>query len=202
MVEASMIRAARRLLRYFVRNEAGSVTVEFVLVIPLLAWCFIGTFTFFEAYRTQAINVKAAYTIGDQLSRETDYITPVYMASLGELYDFLVQSSEATRLRVTAFEYEADDDSYRVIWSQGVGAIPRTTDSAITDVRSRLPNMPDEEIAILTETWLDFTSSDFVGLGNLTFYEAIVTRPRFADQICWNPIENGTALTGVCQAGY
>jgi Flp pilus assembly pilin Flp len=192
---------AERYSRFF-RGESGSATVEFVLVIPLLAWCFIGTFTFFAAYREQSINVKAAYTIGDQLSRETDFITPAYMASLGELHDFLVQSNDSTRLRITAFEYEEDDDTFRVIWSRGVGLTGRVTDSSITDVRDRLPQMPDEEIAILTETWIDFVASDFVGMPEMEFYEAIVTRPRFADQICWNPIENGTSLTGVCQAGY
>jgi hypothetical protein len=191
-----------RHLRSFIRGESGTVTVEFVLVIPLLAWCFLGTFTFFAAYRTQSINVKAAYTIGDQLSRETDFITPVYMTSLGELHDFLVQTDNSTRLRVTAFEYETSDDSYRVIWSQGIGEAGRVTDSAITDVRERLPTMPDEEIAILTETWIAFAPAEFSGLQNMTFYEAIVTRPRFANQLCWNPVENGTALTGVCQAGY
>lgn len=197
-----LLRSLARRLRAFVRGDGGTVTVEFVLVIPLLAWCFLGTYTFFAAYRTQSINVKAAYTIGDQLSRETDFITPVYIASLGELHDFLVQSDTATRMRVTVFEYEADDDSYRVIWSQGVGQTARTTNAAITDVRARLPEMPDEEIAILTETWIDFAPASFSGLDNMTFSEAIVTRPRFANQLCWNPIENGTALTGVCQAGH
>jgi hypothetical protein len=197
-----LVNRLTRRLRSFIRGESGTVTVEFVLVIPLLAWCFLGTFTFFAAYRTQSINVKAAYTIGDQLSRETDFITPVYMTSLGELHDFLVQTDNSTRLRVTAFEYEADDDSYRVIWSQGIGETPRVTDSAITDVRARLPEMPDEEIAILTETWIAFAPAEFSGLQDMTFSEAIVTRPRFANQLCWNPVENGTALTGVCQAGY
>jgi Flp pilus assembly pilin Flp len=196
------LRAATARLRRFFTAESGSATVEFVLVIPLLAWCFIGTFTFFAAYRAQAINVKAAYTIGDQLSRETEFITPAYIAALGELHDFLVQTDNATRLRVTAFEYEEDDDTYRVIWSQGVGQAGRLTDSAITDVRGNLPVMADEEVAILTETWLDFRPADFVGMPDSTFSEVIVTRPRFANQLCWNPIENGTALTGVCQAGY
>ncbi len=202
MSSSRLLHTLSRRLRAFVRGDGGTVTVEFVLVIPLLAWCFLGTYTFFAAYRTQSINVKAAYTIGDQLSRETDFITPVYMASLGELHDFLVQSDDATRLRVTVFEYESNDDSYRVIWSQGVGQAARATDSAITDVRERLPVMPDEEIAILTETWIAFAPADFSGLEDMTFYESIVTRPRFANQLCWNPVENGTALTGVCQAGY
>jgi hypothetical protein len=146
--------------------------------------------------------VKAAYTIGDQLSRETGFVTPVYMASLGELHDFLVQSDTATRLRITAFEYEQSDDTYRVIWSQGVGQTPRVTNAIIADVRNHLPVLPDEEIAILTETWLDFSPPSFVGMPNSTFTEVIVTRPRFAAQLCWNPIENGTSLTGVCQAAH
>jgi hypothetical protein len=200
--DSGPISAVLARLRRFAWGDAGSATVEFVLVIPLLAWCFIGTYTFFAAYRVQSINVKAAYTIGDQLSRETDFITPNYVASLAELHDFLVQSDEATRLRVTAFEFEEDDDTYRVIWSRGVGTSDRATDAIISDIRSRLPNMPDEEIAILTEVWIDFVPADYVGMPDMTFYESIVTRPRFADQICWNPIENGTALTGVCQAGH
>jgi hypothetical protein len=185
-------------LRRFMAAETGSITVEFVLVIPLLAWCFLGTYTFFAAYRTQSINVKAAYTIGDQLSRETGFVTPAYITTLGALHDFLVQSNEATRLRITAFNYDQDDDTYRVIWSAGSGATGRAPDSIITDVRHRLPNMPHNEVAILTETWLDFVPADFVGLQDMTFHEAIVTRPRFANQICWNPVENGTVLTSVC----
>lgn len=185
-------------LRRFMAAETGSITVEFVLVIPLLAWCFLGTYTFFAAYRTQSINVKAAYTIGDQLSRETGFVTPAYIATLGSLHDFLVQSTEATRLRVTAFRYDQNDLTYRVIWSQGSGTTGRLANTAITDVRHRLPNMPHNEVAILTETWLDFVPADFVGLQDMTFHEAIVTRPRFANQICWNPIENGNALTSVC----
>jgi hypothetical protein len=191
-----------RHLSRFGRREDGTVTVEFVLVIPLLAWCFLATFTFFSAYRTNTINVKAAYTIGDHLSRETGFITPAYLDTLGELHDFLVQSSESTRLRITAFEYELDDDTYRVIWSQGIDVGGRATNAIISDVRSALPNMPDEEIAILTEVWLDFAAQDFVGIPAATYYEAIVTRPRFANQICWNPIETGNSLTGICQAGH
>jgi hypothetical protein len=193
----------RNLLRSFRKDETGSVTVEFVIVIPLLIWCFAGIHVFFQAYRTQTINVKAAYTLGDQVSRETNYITPVYMDSLENLHEFLTATNEPTSIRVTAFEYERDDDTYRVIWSQGRdGQLARITDARILDVRGYLPIMPDEEIAIMTETWVNFESADFVGLPPFTSYEVVVTRPRFASQVCWNPIDNGDQTTAVCQAGY
>jgi hypothetical protein len=198
MAPNSRLRGLLARVRKFAGGETGSISVEFVLVVPLLTWCFLATFTFFVAYRTQSINVKAAYTIGDQLSRETGFVTPAYIATLGALHDFLVQSNEATRLRITAFSYELDDDTYRVIWSQGAGSTGRNAGDMIADIRHRLPNMPDGEVAILTETWLDFDPVDFVGLDDMTFYESIVTRPRFANQICWNPVENGTVLTSVC----
>lgn len=189
-------------LRHFIRAERGSTTVEFVLVIPLLAWCFVGTYTFFAGYRLQAVNVKAAYTIGDQLSRETNFITPNYITAMGGLHDFLVEFNPTARIRITAFEYEQSDNTYRVIWSRGVRTTARVTDSSMTDIQNRLPVMVDEEIAVLTETWVSFQPSDLVGMTNMVFYEPIVTRPRFAGQLCWNPIENGTVATAVCQAGH
>lgn len=192
----------RNWLRRFARDESASTTVEFVLVIPLLAWCFVGTYTFFDAYRVQTINLKAAYTLGDQLSRETNYITPNYLAGLFSLHDFLVDLDTPTAIRFTVYEYEADDDSYRVIWSRGQGRTNRVTDSAITDVKHRLPEMPDEEISIMTETWVDVSPDEFVGLNPFTAYEVVVTRPRFAGQLCWNSVENGTSTTAICQAGH
>lgn len=186
----------------FWRDERGSAAVEMMLVLPLLIWCFVGTFTFFEAFRLQTVNVKAAYTIGDQISRETNFVTPNYIQSMYNLHRFLVGTTLPTAVRITAFEYERDDDTYRVIWSRGVNRANRTTDGKIEDIRSALPIMPDEEIAILVETWADFEAADMVGLADFTSYEVVVTRPRFAAQICWNNSETGTSATGICQAGY
>lgn len=198
-----MMRSLINRFRRFGTDERGSISVEFMIVLPLLIWCFAGMHVFFAAYRTQSINVKAAYTLGDQVSRETNYITPEYMDSLDALHEFLTNTTMPSAIRVTAFEYERDDDTYRVIWSQARGGrTARITDARILDVRSQLPVMPDEEIAILTETWVDFASDDFIGLEPFTSYEVVVTRPRFASQICWNPLNDGNQTTAVCQAGY
>jgi hypothetical protein len=191
-----------RFIQSFRRDEKGSVAVEFMIVLPLLIWCFAGMHIYFMAYRTQTVNVKAAYTIGDQISRETGYITPAYMDSMFSLHRFLMNTNSPTSIRVTAFEYERDDDTYRVIWSEGRGQPDRITDARILDIRDQLPVMPDEEIAILTETWVDFVSDPIAGLGPFTSAEVVVTRPRFAAQSCWNSLNNGTQTTAVCQAGH
>jgi hypothetical protein len=181
----------------FMTDRSGSVTVEFVIVIPLLFWCFVGTFTFFDAYRTQMMNLKAAYIIGDQLSRETGVVVPAYIDGLGQLHQMMVGDAPDAKLRVTAFQFDGDDDSYRVIWSRGEGQAARTAGASITDVRKHLPEMGENEVHILTETWVDFRPADMVGMPDMTFSEAIVTRMR-TGRICWK--ENPTAGddTAVC----
>jgi hypothetical protein len=153
--------------------------------MPLLFWCFLGSYTFFDAYRTQSLNVKAATLIGDQVSRETAVLTPGYVDGLGELLQTLVQSENGTSLRVTAFGYDDSDGTYRVIWSDAAGgAVARGEKGAITDVTGHLPEMGENEVHILTETSLVYASPQIVGLGSFTLTEVIVTRSRVG-RICW-----------------
>jgi hypothetical protein len=181
-------RAGLRLWR-FAEDESASVTVEFVIMMPLLFWCFLGSYTFFDAYRTQSLNVKAATLIGDQVSRETAVLPNGYVDGLGELLQTLVQSETGTSLRVTAFGYEDTDDSYRVIWSDAtVEGMARGPGDPITDVKDHLPLMGENEVHILTETWLDYASPQIVGLGSFTLTEVIVTRSRVG-RICWTDDE-------------
>ena len=54
------------------RAESGSISVEAVLMFPILLWGYIGMYVFFEGLRENNINLKAAYTIGDLLSADVD----------------------------------------------------------------------------------------------------------------------------------
>jgi len=166
-------------------------------VIPLLFWCFIATYTFFDAYRTDYVNSKASFTIGDQVSRERGIVVPAYVDGLGELQQMLVQSEDGVRLRVTAFNYRKDDDSYRVIWSGGVGETARSVGAKIDDIKDRLPAMGENDVHILTETWLDFSPADLVGMGDFTLYEPIVTRSRVG-RICWKASPTAPDNTALC----
>ena len=61
-------------IRQFRRDEEGSVIAEAVIMLPTLFAAVLATFVFFDAYRNQAINLKANYTISDAFSRESDMI--------------------------------------------------------------------------------------------------------------------------------
>jgi hypothetical protein len=188
----------RRLAQRFRRDETGSITVESMLILPILIWCYLGTFVFFDGFRAQSINIKAGYTLGDTLSRETGYVTPEYMDSLFSLQQFLVDTVEPVQLRITVFRYTASDDSYRVRWSQARGGATALTTAGLGTLRDFLPDMADNDIAILTETWVGYEPAFDVGIQPFTFSDLVVTRPRFASQLCWNSVNDGTLATATC----
>ena len=187
-------------LSRFRRDEAGSVTVEAVIMLPILFWCFLACFVFFDAFRTQSVNVKAGYTIGDALSRETDYVTPEYMDFMFKLHGVLTNSSSSRAMRLTSLRYDQRRDRYDVVWSQGRGGVPALSNRALEAMRNRIPIMADNDTALLSETWMAYNPRfAYVGLDAFVFYDASVTRPRFAPRLCWNSRnEGGTAATAIC----
>lgn len=192
-------RLARRAAA-FRADESGSVTVETIIMLPLLVWCFFAIYIFFDVFRVEAINTKASYTIGDALSRETGYVTAGYMGGLFGLQGLLMQTDETRDLQVTVYSYNATRDRYEVRWSQGIGGLPALTTTTLneTGVRSRLPVMPQGEVAILTRSRVTYHPIYDVGIAPFIFDEYTVTRPRFAPQLCWNSRENGNVSTSTC----
>jgi Flp pilus assembly protein TadG len=182
----------------FFRDERGSITIEAVLMFPLLVWVVIATLVFFQAFHAQSLNVKVTYTIGDILSREDMPITPEYIDSMYALQQAMTSSREPRRLRITAVTYHSSDDTYRVVWSQARGTgVPAHTDASLAQIAdTTLPVMSDGQMTILTETWQRHTPAfvSWVGIEPLTFYEVMTTRPR-APQFCWNANNNSSAWT-------
>jgi len=192
-------RLAHTLTRRFRRDENGSISVEAMLVLPILIWCYLGTFVFFDGYRAQSVNVKASYTIGDMLSRETGFVTPAYMDSLHTLQQFLTNTVEPVRMRITLYAFDGPNDRYVVRWSQvRGGAVAPLTNTTLAALRSALPIQLNGEVAILTESWVGYEPTFQVGIDPFTFYDVVVTRPRFAPQLCWNSVENGVMATATC----
>jgi Flp pilus assembly protein TadG len=61
-------------LRQFGRDETGNVAIESVIFMPLILSIMAATFSFHDAFRHKSLNIKAAYTISDAISRQTDPI--------------------------------------------------------------------------------------------------------------------------------
>lgn len=188
-------RLRNRLVR-FARDEDGSNSVEAMLMLPIMTWCFLATYVFFDAYRVQAINIKASYTIGDILSRQFGYVTPEFINSMFDLQNVLIETRDPARLRVTALRYYEDTDTHEVCWSKTRGGGADLTNARLATMRAGIPNMTDGEVAIMVQSQVDYEPVFAAGISDMSFDDFIITRPRFTGQIIFNSVnDNGTQAT-------
>lgn len=176
-------------LRRFTDDSDGTVTVEFVLAMPLIFWTFMACFVYFDGYRQSSVNLKAAYTISDLLSRETGAIDDTYIDSMHTMLDLLVREGSETAMRITVVRWSAEDERYYVDWSSHRGFPTDLNDGNISDLAERLPNMPDMERVILVETNNTFEPLLNIGMDTVQLENFVFTRPRFAPQLKWVDID-------------
>lgn len=187
---------------FLVNDTRAGFTVELVMVLPLLLWGYFGMFVLFEGYRSLSSNIRASYTISDLLSRETDGITSAYINGLNDIQDILTQSPHRTVLRVSVFSYDQGSGTHTLEWSEateGKSAIVAGSDEETTAL-GHLPVMNDSQHMIVVETWVAFVpffnltlstlfdndpEDERVAFGPFYFESLVTTRPRFADQLCW-----------------
>ncbi len=180
-----MSRAIRRLLR----DETGSLSVEAVIILPVLAWAFVSGFVFFDAFRQQSINDKAALTIADIVAREVIPLTDTYIDNLHALHNFLGKSATPTDLILTVARYDPAAGLYSVLWSQARGGGSTLDDAGLNALSSQLPEMPAQDTVIVVQTSADFEPIFGVGLRAFPIRKLVVMRPRRAPQVCWQTCE-------------
>ncbi len=170
-------------LHCFREETRGSLTVETVVMFPLLFWAMLSMLVFFDAYRQSSLNVKAAYTVSDMFSREVDPISSAYLDGARNLFAELARSATDVRMRVTVVYYHAGDKRFYSDWSHQRGGVAVLTDADLTTIKDLLPTVPDNERLILVETWSDYSPPFNVGIERQDFYNFVFTRPRFAPQV-------------------
>ena len=180
-----MISEIKARIRAFRQDADASVSVEFVLAMPILFWAFMASYVYFDGYRQSAINLKAAYTIGDLISRETDPINDAYLDSMYTLHRLLTRATSATTLRVTVVHWDEDDNRFYSDWSQTRGSINPLTTTEVLVLGEKLPTMPNAERVIVVETTNTFVPLYKVGMDTLSLDNFVFTRPRFAPQVVW-----------------
>lgn len=172
-------------VRRFGRKEDGTIAIEAMIILPMMFTAFLTVFSIFSAYRAYSLNQKAAFTIGDAISRETAPIDPEYLQGALSMFEYLAQSEGQARLRVTSLVYDADEDRFFADWSQTQGAIFELTSDDVRDWTDRLPVMPDNERVMLVETWSTYDPPFKTGLEQQEIKNFVFTRPRFAPRVCW-----------------
>lgn len=179
-------------LKAFWSDTSGNVTVEFCLAMPILFWSFMASYVFFDGYRQSAINLKAAYTISDLVSRETGTINDAYIQSMVNLLELMTRTPSDVDLRISVIRWDATDDRYYLDWSANRGFINALTDDNISDIEDKLPVMPADERVILVETNNVFVPLFNVGLDDINLSNFVFTRPRFVSQIVFEGTQNGS----------
>jgi Flp pilus assembly pilin Flp len=173
-----------RNLRNFLRREEGMVSVEFAILLPILLFVFAMIVTYFDAFRQQTANLKAAYTVSDLISRQTEKVNADYIDTMHSLHGHLVRSDSIAAMRISVVHWSEEDSSYHVDWSvERGGILPVWTDATVSVVASQLPELPDEERVILVETRNSVTPIFNIGLPLMNIDNFVFSRPRFASTV-------------------
>lgn len=176
-------------LTSFREDMSGTASVEAAIIIPAIFWAFGAGFTFFDAYRAQAVAEKAAYTVSDMISRETLTITPTYVTNMRNIYrDLSGLSNSETALRITVMRWDEEDGRFYIDWAKRRGDIPRLRNRDVADYQELLPPMVDMERIILVETASDYSPAFNFALPDRMIETFVFVRPRYAPQLVWeNP---------------
>lgn len=179
----ALIRGA--LPRGFARRDEGSISIEAMIILPVMFWTFLAMFSIFETFRTYGITQKAAFTISDAISRETLPIDDEFLDGAHDLFEYLSLSNGASSIRVSSLYYDAPNDRFWRDWSQVRGGATPLSNSDVETWTDRLPVMPNNERILLVETWTTYDPVFRTGLERQNIGNFVFTRPRYAPRVCW-----------------
>ncbi|MEO1557910.1 MAG: hypothetical protein AAFS01_15875 [Pseudomonadota bacterium] len=178
---------ARDYLRGFARDENGNIAIECVILLPLLFWAYLSMFAIFDAYRQHAINQKAAFTIGDIVSRQTTPIDPAFLDGMRNTLKYLTNVPNSdTSIRITSVRYDANNNIYKRDWSKKRGWMPALSNNEVKNWHDRLPVLVHNERLILVETFVKYDPPFATGLQERTITNFVFTSPRYAPQVLWS----------------
>lgn len=163
------------------RSEAGSTTVEFMIVMPLIVFWFGGTYTFFHAYSEWTKSVKATYTVADILSRQLE-VDDTYIEEMNTLYASIMgASTNDTYLRVSSIEMTSN--GLTIDWTTATGLHTGLADD--TEIPTELiPTLLEGETVVLVESFIPYTPfQSYIGLEARTLSKVVPISPRFNSKL-------------------
>jgi len=163
-----------------IKDDHGSISIEFMVVFPLLLFLSISGLGFWDAFQSNSKTAKVAYTVSDIMSRYTD-VDDVDMTYLYSVQDKMLSPNLDRRsLRISSICFE--DGNYRVLWSYTSNSADITDPGALTDEDipvEIMPTMAPQDSIILTEVEARWQPTINVGVGDQTWRSELVSRPRF-----------------------
>ena len=173
--------ALKTILSRFIKDEDASITVEFVIVTPVMVLWWIGSMVFFDAFEARSGAARSAYTIADLISRQTD-TTNDYIDSLLVLQNRMRPREPIGSVRVSEL-YRDASGTLSVVWSYATSG--QADALLLADVPLvTLPIVNNESYVMLIDTTIPYIPlSDIIGIPAQTWVNRIYINPRFTDRI-------------------
>ncbi|MFN3952982.1 MAG: TadE/TadG family type IV pilus assembly protein [Pararhodobacter sp.] len=186
----------------WLREQRGAVSVEAVLVLPVVIFALLAMFVYFDAFRTQKSNTGVSYTVSDLVSRQITPITPAFVENMHDLFDYLARARHPTTLRLSSVYYNVVDQEYQVVWSYASRGGTGLSNAELNAAIDRMPMIPRGDTVVLLETQMNYRPPFNAGLGASVLEHFVVTRPRFAPQIAFADPNAGVVQLTPCQQGH
>lgn len=124
-------KAALTALHRYREDIRGTMSVELVLVLPMLFWAYVAMVVFYDAYRARMEAQAAALHVADLVSRQSQTVTTDYLDGMNDVYDFLTTRNRNTRLRISSIMWVEDQDDPQIAWSYGTRGLPSLLDLSL-----------------------------------------------------------------------
>lgn len=181
-----------RLLKKFQSRENGAVALEALIMTPVLAFMFIASFVFFDAFRIYNTSIKATYAVADVMSRQRSDIYDSDIYGMGFIFQHISRNPGGSDIRVSQISYDADSDTHSVNWSEGTGSRTDLRNSDLPGLLDQIPIMADGDAVIVVESWVPYQPAFNVGLNPVEFTNFTTTRPR------WFPLSHNDGNDPAC----
>ncbi len=174
----------KKQVQRFARDEDGVLMAEFVLVLPMLIWAYLALFVYWDVFRSYNTLQKDTYTISDHLSRQ-ESVDNTFLDGMQPVMNYLIDTDQSAQLRITSVEWDETRQRYTVLFSRSPGrTLPALNNGTIQAYKDRIPEMADKQSVIIVEAFVDYKPAFDAGVGERTFEQFVVTRPRHFIRIC------------------
>ncbi len=181
-----------RILKRFMTRDDGSLSVEAVIILPVIFTVFMGTYTYFDAYRAQSRALKANYAISDLLSRD-DNVVAAELQGAGKLFRYLTHTGTESWVGVTVIRCKKNCDKPTrklvVAWSKDMDLKKHLTTTKLrASYLDKIPSMYNGEYLIMVETRAAYKppfGGEWTGIYPTTLYDLVVTKPRGSPKVCY-----------------
>ena len=197
-------RSASHRARRFLKEERASITVEFLIFLPVMIWVLLIGYVYFDVYRAEYYLNRASLTIADMFSRERAAIDADYLDGTEGILNEMINTDASPDYRVTVIGYTEPGDSYFHVWSENRGWDGNHTLASVTALADDLPIMGDDDRIILLEfrttyvppfrmTLWPFRNTT---LGEIDLASTTLIAPRYVSRLCYDT-EPSNPLNGL-----